>query len=141
MLQPKKTKYRNKEFDTRKMIELLDKYFVELKNKYKWGTNPYYYFAAENKIHPTFIQTMLDSKRHSPFEIISKIKFLSKQNSRKFSTVLLKEKLVLNKLFAGSWNPKKEIKNKEVLILGNGPSVKKYDKALESYIIKKTTKI
>ena len=94
-------------FDIKKPIQLIDKYFVELKNKYKWGTNPYYYYAAENKIHPTFIQTILEYNRYSPEEIISKIRFLSKQDSRKFSNTLLNENLGSNKLFPGTWYPKK----------------------------------
>ena len=130
-------KYRNKKFDIKKPIQLIDKYFVELKNKYKWGTNPYYYYAAENKIHPTFIQTILEYNRYSPEEIISKIRFLSKQDSKKFSNTLLNENVGSSKLFPGTWNPKKEIKNREVLILGTGPSIKKYGKALERYITKR----
>jgi len=130
-------RYRNKKFDIKKPIQLIDKYFAELKNKYKWGTNPYYYYAAENKIHPTFIQSMLEYTKYSPEEIISRISFLSKQDSRKFSNTLFNENVGSNKLFPGTWYPKKEIKNREVLILGTGPSIKKYKKALERYIIKK----
>jgi 4-hydroxy 2-oxovalerate aldolase len=130
------SKYRKNKFDIRKIIGLLNKYFIDLKHKYQWGTNPYYYFASQNKIHPTYIQTMLESRRHTPYEIISKINFLSKQNSRKFSRKLLKEKLVLTKSNKGTWEPKKDIKNKEVLIIGNGPSVQKYNVAIERYIRK-----
>ena len=130
-------KYRNKKFDIKKPIQLIDKHFADLKNQYKWGTNPYYYYAAENKIHPTFIQTILEYNKYSPEEIISKIRFLSKQDSRKFSNTLLNENTGANKLFPGTWSPKEEIKDREVLILGNGPSIKKYKKTLEKYIKKK----
>ena len=82
-------KYRKKKFDIKKPINLIEKHFSKLKNKYKGGTNPYYFYAAENKIHPTFIQTLLEYDRYSPEEIISKIKFLSTQDSRKFSNNLL----------------------------------------------------
>ena len=128
-------KYRKKKFDIKKPINLIENHFSKLKNKYKWGTNPYYFYAAENKIHPTFIQTLLEYNRYSPEEIISKIKFLSTQDSRKFSNNLLNENVGLNKLLPGTWNPKKEIKNKEVLILGTGPSISKHKKALERYIL------
>ena len=36
------SKYRDKKFDIRRVIELLEKHFAELKTKHKWGTNPYY---------------------------------------------------------------------------------------------------
>ena len=130
------SQFRKKKYDMRKVIGLLNKHFVDMKYKYQWGTNPYYFYAAQNKIHPTYIQTMLETGRYTPYEIISKINFLSKQNSRKFSLKLLKEKLVLEKSAHGDWAPQNDIKNKEVLILGNGPSVKKYNKAITNYIKK-----
>ena len=47
----------------------LTKEFIKIKNSfrklqkfYKWGPNKYYRFAAVNKIHPTYIQKILQTK-------------------------------------------------------------------------------
>ena len=44
-----------------------------MKNKYKWGTNPYYFLAGQHKIHPTFIQSMLNDLKLEPTEMLSAI--------------------------------------------------------------------
>ena len=36
--------------------------FNELKLLYNWGYNFLYFYAANNKIHPTYIQTFLGEK-------------------------------------------------------------------------------
>jgi 4-hydroxy 2-oxovalerate aldolase len=47
-------KFRKKKFDIVSLLDLIKLHFKPLKEKYNWGTNPYYYYAAEKKIHPTF---------------------------------------------------------------------------------------
>ena len=129
--------YRSKKFELKKIINLIEKFFVELKIKHKWGTNPYYYYAAQKKIHPTFIQTLLGDNKYNSDEIISKIKFLSSQKSRKFSSKLLHSDSSLNSILPGNWQPTKMINKKEVLILGTGPGLQKYKAPIEKYIKKR----
>ena len=45
--------------------------FEELQRSYKWGSNLYYHFAANNSIHPTYPQTLLSDKRYSDDKIFS----------------------------------------------------------------------
>ena len=35
------------------LLNLIKKYFEPLKEKYKWGSNPFYYFAGLHSIHPS----------------------------------------------------------------------------------------
>ena len=44
------------------------------KKKYNWGSNIYYHFAANNGIHPTFVQTLLSDGRYSKQQILEIIK-------------------------------------------------------------------
>ena len=48
------------------LLKLIKDYFDPLKEKYKWGSNPYYYFAGLNSIHPSFVQEMLTSNFYNP---------------------------------------------------------------------------
>jgi len=58
-----------------KLLPIILRDFEILKNKYCWGTNLYYYLAAQYRIHPTYIQTMLDDKKYVAEGIINTINF------------------------------------------------------------------
>ena len=42
------------------LLNLINNYFKPLKDKYNWGSNPFYYYAGMNSIHPTFVQEMME---------------------------------------------------------------------------------
>ena len=52
--------YLDKNSDISLLLKLIEQKFNPMKAKYKWGANPYYYLAGQYKIHPTFIQIMLN---------------------------------------------------------------------------------
>ena len=119
------------------LLELIDKHFKPLMDKYKWGTNPFYFLAGMHGIHPTFIQTMLGNNRFSNKDILSSINHLKKSGGKKFNKDLLNpnNKIYVGK-FPGKWSPKKDISNKDVLIIGSGPGIKEYKNIIETYIQK-----
>lgn len=119
------------------LIKLISKDFMPLKKKYEWGSNFYYYLSGLHGIHPSFIQGMLAVKSFSSDEILAVINNLKTEGGKKFSNDLLntykgyylgKEK--------GKYQPIKDIRNKDVLILGSGGGVKTHKIALESFIKK-----
>ena len=119
------------------LIALINKYFLPLKNKYNWGTNPFYYLAGKYSIHPTFIQIMVNDSRYSEVEILKVIDYLKENESKKFSySILAHAKDYHNSKRSGSWSPRKVFENKEVLILGTGPGVEKYKNGLINFIKK-----
>ena len=127
----------NKKVNLIPLLELIEKYFYPLMLKYKWGTNPFYFLAGIHGIHPTFIQTMLGNNRFSNSDILSSISHLKNSGGKKYNKDLLNpnNKIYIGKT-SGKWFPKKNIYKKEVLILGSGPGIKDYKKAIENYIIK-----
>lgn len=85
----------------RKIINQLKKgRFVDLKNEYKWGFNKYYNLAAKYKIHPTYIQKILNNSKILETRIVKIINNLKNLNSKKFTldtyNKLLKESDKLN---------------------------------------------
>ena len=46
------------------LLNIIQNYFKKLQELYNWGTNPYYFLAGKNGIHPTFIQDMLKDERY-----------------------------------------------------------------------------
>ena len=116
---------------------MIKKYFEPLKRKYKWGSNPFYYFAGLNSIHPTFVQEMLSDSRFDPEDIYNNLVNLSTVGGRKFSKELIA--LGINyykKINKGDWDPSKVTQNKDILIIGPGNSINKYKKKIIKFIQK-----
>ena len=120
------------------LLKVIDEHFKPLMNKYNWGTNPFYFLAGMHGIHPTFIQTMLGNNRFSNSDVLSSIEHLKKSGGKKFNKDLLNPNdKIYNGKCPGKWLPRKKMLNKEVLIIGTGPSAIEYKNILENYIIKK----
>ena len=125
-----------KKYNLLNLANLIDEYFSKLKNKYKWGTNIYYYLSAKNKIHPTYMQQILSEKRYEENEILLAIDNLKKQKSKSYDpTILENAKNFLNRI------PQRDIninlfKSKKILLIANGESLKKYKNKISNFITK-----
>lgn len=120
------------------LLNLIRNYFEPLKKKYKWGSNPFYYFAGLNSIHPSFVQEMLGEESFQPEDIYSNLKYLRSVGGRKFSNELISlGKNFYKKINKGNWSPKELIKNKDVLIIGPGKSMINYKNKIIRFIKKK----
>ena len=132
------SKHLNKNSDIALLLKLIENIFEPMRQKYKWGTNPYYYLAGQNKIHPTFIQSMLTELKLEPLEMLSAIDNLKKQDGKNFNRNLIE---VGKKLYEGktngSWSPFNSIKGRNVLIICPGPSTMLHSDAIESFIKKR----
>jgi len=128
-------KYRKNQGNFIKLLELISKYFQPMKNSYGWGINTFYYLAGQYGIHPSYIQHMLQDKRYCEEDIVAVIDFLKIDGGKKFNTETLETaRHFYSDKPKGKWNPITLLKDKDVLILGSGPGVKKYRSAIEKYI-------
>ena len=119
-----------------RLFEVIRKHFRPMQAEFGWGTNPYYYLAGKYGIHPTFIQEMLQDTRYSDEDIIAVIDHLKIRGGKKFSLgVLESARHFYSGKPRGNWAPKNEIQGKPVLIIGAGPSVKRYQVLIEDYIV------
>ena len=117
-------------------MNLQNEFFVPLKEKYNWGTNPYYYLSGKLKIHPTYVQEMISIKLQGGemLKILNELKLIG----RKYDPNLIKsvfQKPIKEK--KGNWSPVKKLKSKEVLLLSHGETTKEYKFAIERYIKEK----
>lgn len=124
----------SKKSDILPLLDFITDDLNKLKQKYKWGTNPFYYLSGLKKIHPTFVQTMLSDNSFKNKDILSTINYISKIDATKFNRNLIYRKSTSLNLKTIKRNPKNLIKNKEVLIIGNGPSVIESKKFIEKLI-------
>lgn len=118
------------------ITKLISKHFEKLKKNYNWGTNTYYYLAGINRIHPTYIQEMLNMKLDE-WEILDAIKKLTKLGGNRYDVNLVKSEFQKPvKMKKGNWSPISKIKSKEVLFLSSGSNLEEYKKEIEKYIVK-----
>ena len=124
----------NRQFNILPILNVINNYFKELKIKYGWGTNTYYYLAGLNGIHPTYIQEMLSTKFEDA-EILAAINQLKNSGGSRYNVDLVRSEFQKNlKLSSGTWSPLKQIKKREVLLVASGPKAKDYKNEIESYI-------
>ena len=119
------------------MSDLISTHFLPLKEDYSWGTNIFYFLAGKYRIHPTFIQEMLQDNRYELPDVLSLINHLKEVTSTSFSKETLEfGRQLYHSKKDGTWNPSDILRNKEVLILGAGPSITKHKEGIENYIKK-----
>lgn len=125
----------DRQFSLTPLLALIKKHFNEMKYKYGWGINPYYYLAGKYSIHPTYIQEMLSDPRFDESEILATIDKLKLNGGGKFNPKALN--ISQNNLygdFSGDWRPEVDILGRDVLILGGGASLKAHRCAVERFI-------
>lgn len=109
--------------------------FSALQVQYKWGSSLYYYLSAVHGIHPTYIQEMLEDGRYDIGQILSAINTLKTKVSSSYSLENLLQTLSTSSGHGhGSWSAKNWAKNKEVLVIGSGPSSKQHLEKIIQYI-------
>ena len=120
------------------LISLISKKFKPLKDKYCWGTNPFYYLSGKNSVHPTYVQEMITDSRYKEEDIISVIEHLGSKGGRKYSKNILGEsRNYYSQSPKGDWSPVELFYDREVMLIGSGPEVSIHKRAIESYITDK----
>ena len=117
------------------LLSLIRNHLGAMKQQHGWGTNPYYYLGGKYGIHPTFIQEMLADSRYSDVDIFAVLEHLRSDGGKKYSKTSLDDaRCFYNGDPNGTWRPSDEFANRDVLILGSGPSVSNHRDAIERFI-------
>lgn len=122
--------------DISPILKLIKDFFLQLKDKYQWGTNIYYYLAAKYSIHPTYIQELLKITS-DPQQILKIINTLNEVGGQRYNVNLIKSEFQKPIDYKkGKWSPSKIFKNKNVLLIAPGKILKEYKDEIK-YFIKK----
>lgn len=104
-------------------------HFEELKQKYGWGKNLYYFYSGINKIHPTYTQKIIFNNSLNHKEKMLNLVSLSKNNLKnKFDTSQIDLKTtpyIKNNNFVFS---------KNVILIGSGNTIQENNLAILEYI-------
>jgi len=85
------------EYDINPIISVMGD-FYKLKNELKWGSNIFYYLAADYNIHPTYVQTMIERKYNFK-KIIKNIGILKNKNMFDKNILGKKQKKLIKTMF------------------------------------------
>jgi len=124
-------------YQVKSINKISKNYFLNLKKKYKWGSSKYYKSAAKYDIHPSYIQELNKDDRYSKKDIDKLVKHLSTINAKSYDPRLLENlKVDINRI-KGSWDANKWCSGRNILVVGQGPSLKneKNKKLIKEYIL------
>jgi len=132
----------NQKFFPDALFQLVSDDFTKLKEKYEWGPSIYYHLSAIDGIHPTYIQELMTEKRYDNEHILSAINFLRNEEAPVFSLENLSRAISgLSSSKPGLWNAKNHFQDKDVLIIGPGPKLKKYINEINEIIESNDVKV
>ena len=114
----------NLKYNLEPIFNLSQNQFKKLKQNYKWGKSIYYHLSAKFQIHPTYIQELLKDDRYDHKEILEIINSLGKIKSSSYSSFMLNNFINEKINFKKCWNSKNWCRNRNILILGQGQSIK-----------------
>ena len=122
--------------DVAPLLHLVDDRFAPMQAHYGWGTNAFYYLAGQHAIHPSFLQELLTGDRYGVEEVLAAVENLRVARARRFDVRTLEG---ARDFFAttggeGTWEPRSELADREVLLLGTGPSLDVHRDAVEAYV-------
>jgi 4-hydroxy 2-oxovalerate aldolase len=129
---------KNAKYNSKPIYELVIRHFEPMQKKYGWGSNLLYFLGAQNDVHPTYIQNLLSNTHYGTDEIVGAIGYLSNlEGTTSYNGAVLDTaiKFTGNKAVAtGNPNVKGFFDDKNLLLITNGPSTKKYAATIERYI-------
>ena len=131
----------NFKYNLSPIFKLSQDQFQKLKQNYKWGKSIYYHLSAKLQIHPTYIQELLKDDRYEHHEILEIINSLGKIKSSSFNPYMLNNFINEKINFKKCWDSKNWCKNRNILILGQGQSIKRNNSFLVKFIKKNKCKV
>lgn len=138
------------------VLNIIDKYYTQLHQKYKWGYNLAFMLSGIYGCHPHYAKNLIERREYDIEDIWNILKVIRAKNPVGFSKELIEE--TLNKGFFGKRRPsflkdksksflnknKKKVKvtyinrhiGQDFLVLANGPSLKENQNKIELFIDK-----
>lgn len=130
-------------FKAEPLYKLVLDHFGPLQKSLGWGQNFAFHYSALNNIHPTYAQELLSDSRYESADIVNALKFLSKNDSSSFDRQRVQQAFDAEDTHEvnGSWNAFSWCSGEDILIIGSGPSLKKYASSIEDFITKRGIKV
>ena len=115
------------------MINLLEEYFYPIQEKYKWGTNPFYFLAGKYNIHPSYLQDMIENDKFDRKDILSFLMNYENLDKESYNPENEERSIHYSDVVEGNLTLDL-LDDKEILIIGSGESVEKHKSDIELFI-------
>lgn len=148
----------NQNYNAVPVLNIIDRYFVRLKEENPWGYQLSYMLTGMFQCHPNYAKALVDMKEYTIEDIWKATDFIRRKNPVGFSKKLLDE-IIQTGIIGNSLSNKEKLlsseekgsgkavvkhevpyigrhENKDFLILANGPSLKEYKQEIDTFISK-----
>lgn len=126
------------QYDPSAVYELVIRHFEQMQKDYGWGSSLLYFLGAQNDVHPTYIQNLISNKHYGTEEIVGAINYLSQlEGTTSYNGDVMESAISFDtstKNVSGTNKLLGKFEGKEVLLVGNGPSLVRHLQAIETYI-------
>lgn len=120
-------------YDSSEIWGLVLKEFSDLQSKYNWGPNLLYYLSASYRVHPTYVQELMDMSI-DPVDIWQSLEYLRNSDGGSFSFDNMEKSQYGNiNTGIGTWDATDFVKGKEVILIASGPKGKIHAKYINEY--------
>lgn len=146
----------NKKYNSMPLFDLIDRYFIELQNKLKWGYSLPYMLSGIFEVHPNYAKKLVDYHEYKADDMVKVLEVIKDLKPVGFNKDLVDK--IINSGFVSSLdNPedpghdaeelrsllkkypvgyKNRHSGRDFLILANGPSLKEHKKEIDGFIKK-----
>ncbi|MCB9262666.1 MAG: hypothetical protein H6607_09860 [Flavobacteriales bacterium] len=127
------------------LLEVMNEYFLPLKQTYSWGYTYSYMFSGANNIHQMYCQTLKTSNRFTPKQIYSILSNIPDDKRQSYKPQILDD-AIHNCLEVTTAPENGEVtpiplypmeKSEEVVIIGGGKGSKNYNLFIEHFLSQK----
>lgn len=129
----------NKKYNIEPIIKIVDDVISKIKDENDWGYSLEYYLSAINSIHPSYVINFMNRKTLNIHDISELLNSISYDKKSEYNEKYADE--IYNSFNNNNINDEKSYKklkkiiaDKKVLLIGPGPSIKKYRNKIEEYI-------
>ena len=107
-------------------MQYIEKRFTPIKAQYNWGTNPLYFMAGRDRVHPTYVQRMMFDDSFTQLERAQVLAQLGNTDSMSFAVEQLESArfavTVVPKIYVAD-QLKHEVSGRPLLLIGGGGTV------------------
>ncbi|HEG0589759.1 TPA: hypothetical protein SB588_001239 [Campylobacter coli] len=118
------------------LLDVIDALLSSLMSKYSWGFSPAQYLSASLNIHPNYANYLTQKRTNNISMICEILKQIPQENSSSFNKEVI-EKLYIKNMIKSKINTKgviSELKNKKILLIASGSSVKENESLIKDTI-------
>lgn len=131
----------NQQLNPNVLLEFISKSMEPCKQKFQWGPSFSYALSGFENIHPMYCQKLEELGRYTGDKVIRILQNIPREKKSKYSAAELEHAIVraqeasVADADAQSFSPLDTFGPQEqVLVVGTGPSAKKYSKAIQEYV-------